>query len=73
MAKQKAHGVGKEHTGCTYIFRFEMSEIIHNYAYIFVLAILWWRRNWGTNGRSLFTLEKKVFRENVFRCCVDGI
>ncbi len=36
MAKQKAHGVGKEHTGCTYIFRFEMSEIIHNYAYNFV-------------------------------------
>lgn len=71
MAKQKAHGVGKEHTGCTYIFRFEMSEIIHNYAYTFLFGYIMVLEKKLGDGRSLFTLEKKVFRENVFRCCVD--
>lgn len=49
---------------------FQMSEIIHNYAYTLFGYIMVLEKKLG-DGRSLFTLEKKVFRENVFRCCVD--
>lgn len=63
MAKQKAHGVGKEHTGCTYIFRFEMSEIIHNYAYIFVWLCYGAGEEIGGRTVSFYVREKGFSRK----------
>lgn len=69
MAKQKAHGVGKEQsTRAVLIFsRFEMSEIIHNYAYISRLGYIMVLEKKLGDGRSVsFYVREKGFSRKCF-------